>query len=337
MTDTNIPASILHLLLTQGPVFLACVLGLVVVILFWRKAPAASLWMAGAFALGLFTVALNAIGQLADGSTTVNLIVPVLTALTYLLLLIGAYAGRANPATTPGNHPQSLWQQLIRSVRMYPSLRNVFLNVFSFVFLLVFVLSVVRTFLLPEVYASTARVKVELGAASGSDPRSVQTEIEVIKSEVVLGQVVGDLKLNDEWGKKYGGTLKTSESMGLLKQRLEVRRVNDTSIIEIRAFSEIPNEAAKAANSVAEAYRDHVHKQTQHLDRGSLMEVEIVERAIPGMRPVRPNKPVNIGLGALTGIWLAFVAAVGVSWLAFRVGRSARPGDSLSARSEAVT
>lgn len=328
MTDPNAPASILHLLLTQGPVLLACVAGLIVAVLFRRKAPAASLWMAAAFALALFTLALNVIGQLAESSLAVNVIAPVLTALTYLLLLIGAYAGRTNPTTPLTDRPQSLWQQVITSIRGYPSLRNVFFNVFSFVFLLVFVLSVVFTVLLPDSFASAARVKVGLNGPSGSDSRSVQTAVEVIKSEVVLDKVVRDLNLNDEWGKKYAGnqTLKTPESQGLLKGRLDVHSVKGTSIIEIRAFSDTPNEAANIANSVADAYRAYVLAESRQSAAGSGFEVEIVEHALPAVKPVRPNRPVNFGLGALTGLWLAFVAAAGVSWVAFRVGKRPSPG-----------
>ena len=51
------------------------------------------------------------------------------------------------------------------------------------------------------------------------DPYFIQTEFEVIQSEVILGKVIEDLDLNNEWGKKYanGEPLKTSETIALLK------------------------------------------------------------------------------------------------------------------------
>src|ERR1700759_813464 len=69
------------------------------------------------------------------------------------------------------------------------------------VFLLVVITATLVTFILPESYSSTARIKVERdqsdiqtlagGQVMGSyDPYFIQTEFEVIQSEVVLGKVV---------------------------------------------------------------------------------------------------------------------------------------------------
>src|SRR6266700_2110980 len=63
-------------------------------------------------------------------------------------------------------------------------------------------------------FAITARIKVEhdqsdisgisdRGMMGGYDPYFIQTEFELIQSEVILGKVIKDLDLNAEWGKKY--------------------------------------------------------------------------------------------------------------------------------------
>lgn len=148
------------------------------------------------------------------------------------------------------------------------------------VFLLVFGLTVVVTFILPESFASTARIKVD-APVSGStgqngspagyngqyDPYFIQTEFEVIQSEVVLGQVIKSLDLNMDWGRKYGGgnKLKTSETLRVLKSRIDLRPVRNTRLIEVHVFSESPAEAAKIANAVAEAYRTHRQEQRWEL------------------------------------------------------------------------
>src|SRR5205814_2102180 len=88
------------------------------------------------------------------------------------------------------------------------------------VFLLVVITATLVTFILPESFSSTARIKIERDAPDitglatgmgmgGYDPYFIQTEFEVIQSEVVLGKVIKNLDLNNEWGKKYGGNLKT--------------------------------------------------------------------------------------------------------------------------------
>src|SRR5215475_10898484 len=93
------------------------------------------------------------------------------------------------------------------------------------VFLLVVITATLVTFILPESYSSMARIKVERDQSDISftqDPRSgmtydpyfIQNEFETIKSERVLTNVVSNLNLNEEWGKKYNGgpPLKTHES-----------------------------------------------------------------------------------------------------------------------------
>src|SRR6266436_2403516 len=134
------------------------------------------------------------------------------------------------------------------------------------VFLLVVITATLVTFILPESFSSTTRIKIERDvtdvpgmsdrpAMPGYDPYFIQTEFEVIQSELILGKVITELDLNKEWGKKYAGgeTLKTTETMAVLKSRLDLRPVRNTELIEIRVFSERPEEAAKIANAIAEA------------------------------------------------------------------------------------
>src|SRR5687768_5504079 len=83
------------------------------------------------------------------------------------------------------------------------------------VFLLVVITATLVTFILPESFASTARIKVERdttdvssitergGFLGGYDPYFIQTEFEVIQSEIILGKVIEELNLNTEWGRKY--------------------------------------------------------------------------------------------------------------------------------------
>jgi uncharacterized protein involved in exopolysaccharide biosynthesis len=252
-----------------------------------------------------------------------------------------------------------------------------------FVWIVVVLITTWVTMILPESFSSTARIKIERdhsdisglaehGGLTNYDPYFIQTEFELMTSEVILGKVIDDLALNKEWGKKFanGDLLKTSETLVLLKGRIDLRPVRNTSLVEIRVFSEKADEAAKIANAVAAAYRDHRLKErarrmsasirvleeayeennrkirsiraemvdpsrepgvqdTNRLDEaGRRLEdlqrfgqvlftklaaertdlslpattmVEIVDTAVPGVRPVRPNKPVNIFIGIVVG------------------------------------
>jgi capsular exopolysaccharide synthesis family protein len=155
------------------------------------------------------------------------------------------------------------------------------------VFLLVVITATLVTFILPESFSSTARIKVERDQtdisglaerqyASSYDPYFIQTEFEVIQSEMILSKVISDLDLNKEWGKKFanGETLKTTETMALLKGRMDLRPVRNTSLIEIRVFSDRPEEAAKIANAVAAAYKNHRLQQRLQMSHGGIDALE---------------------------------------------------------------
>jgi capsular polysaccharide biosynthesis protein len=286
---------------------------------------------------------------------------------------------------------------------------SIFFTMFALVFMLVFFLSVVITYILPEAYASTARVKVESDApvleeqSPAYDPNFIQTTLEIIQSELVLKRVIDVLDLNTKWGKKYssGGTLKTAESLQILKQRLQLTPIRNTKLIAITAYSDDKNEAAKIANAVAEAYRDYrfesramndkaviavllAEYQNQQVriqkvqgeldslrqqlkiqsdasagqnpqeqpywdkkrDLGYMLEshqalfskieaqkldlalpkltlVQITDTAEPSYAPVRPNKTLNIVIGAVAGGFLGLIAGAASVFVAFKFGNRA--------------
>jgi len=89
------------------------------------------------------------------------------------------------------------------------------------------------------------------------DPYWAQTELEKIQSKAVLEKAVEKLSLNETWAKQHGGSkLSTEETIQLLKKKLDVRKNPKWNTFDIQARSEDPNEAARIANAVAEAYRD---------------------------------------------------------------------------------
>jgi len=161
------------------------------------------------------------------------------------------------------------------------------------VFLLVVITATLVTFILPEYFASTARIKVDRDksdieelAGSGAgvrfnpyDPYFIQTEFEIIQSETILGRVIDVLNLNEVWGKKLldGGKLKTSETLALLRGRLDLRPVRNTTLIDIRVLSENANEARDLANQIAETYRQWRLDKGYELVKGGLKSLE--ERA----------------------------------------------------------
>jgi len=155
------------------------------------------------------------------------------------------------------------------------------------VFLLVVITATLVTFILPESYSSMARIKVERDQSDISfttdprvgmqyDPYFIQNEFETIKSERVLTNVVANLNLNEDWGKKYNGgqPLKTHESVARLKSMMDLQPVRNTSFLDIKVYSEKPEEAAGLANAVATAYREYRLETRQQLSRGGIKALE---------------------------------------------------------------
>lgn len=175
------------------------------------------------------------------------------------------------------------------------------------VFLLVNITTTLVTFILPESFASTARVLLtapEVATNQPAGPGVIATQLELMRSELVLSSAATALELGEVWGKRFAGGehLRNAEVLGLLRERLEIRQVGNTALAEVRAFSESPAEAAQLANQVAESYcaMFPVHA------------ARIVDRAIPAVRPHRPNKPLNIGVGMLVGCVLGGLATMAI-------------------------
>jgi capsular polysaccharide biosynthesis protein len=189
----------------------------------------------------------------------------------------------------------------------------VFIAVFIPVFLFVVVTATIVTFILPESFAGTARVRVETNSA---------TEFEIMKSQAVLGPAIAKLNLDVEWGNKYNGNapLKTQDTMLLVRQRMNLAPERNTNVVDITVYSEDRNEAAQIANAIADSYNAYRHPAATDDSRVSV----IVDRATPGHAPVRPNKPLNITLGALMGILLGSIIGGASAGFVSLFGRKAK-------------
>jgi capsular polysaccharide biosynthesis protein len=194
----------------------------------------------------------------------------------------------------------------------------VFIAVFIPVFLFVVVTATIVTFILPESFASTARVRVETNSA---------TEFETMQSQAVLGPAINKLNLDVEWGNKYNGNapLKTQDTMLLVRQRMNLAPERNTNVIDITVYSEDRNEAARIANAIADSYNAYRHPAaSDDSTAASTPTTGIIDRATPGHAPARPNKPLNITLGALVGILLGSIIGGASAGFVYWFGRKAK-------------
>ncbi|MGC9942918.1 MAG: hypothetical protein ABSE48_13880, partial [Verrucomicrobiota bacterium] len=169
-------------------------------------------------------------------------------------------------------NPRKAKSDKIAALCRWPPPVTVFFTVATVVFLLTLSTSIAITYLLSPSYASTVRFKVEqdmrcfprrggspTAGAPGFDPYFIQTTFEIMQSEVVLSSVIANLNLNEKWGKKFnnGATLKTAETMLILKNNMLLTPVRNTKIVALTVYDDDPIEAAQIANAMADSYRDY--------------------------------------------------------------------------------
>jgi polysaccharide biosynthesis transport protein len=168
------------------------------------------------------------------------------------------------------------------------------------VFLLVVLTTTAVTYILPKSYSSTVRIRVEKDISdipglferqtfNSYDPYFIQTEFEVIQSKMVLYSVITNLDLNKDFARRFNieNSLETPETILLLKKQIDVRQYRNTSIIEIRAFSDDKVQAANIANEIARQYRTNRYNQRidsskrgiESLDKELKAQNEAVARA----------------------------------------------------------
>jgi capsular polysaccharide biosynthesis protein len=159
---------------------------------------------------------------------------------------------------------------------------------------------------IPSYYAAMARIVVQPDAGVPSpqnsnpvayDPYIVKTTFGIILSPLVLSNVVAPLNLNDEWGKKYAGgkKLTTSETIELLKRHINLAPIHNTKLIEIWAYCDDPDEAAKIANQIAKSYHMYRLELTRQKEPASTndLSVQIVDLAVPP-QTLNPSNGVRV-------------------------------------------
>jgi uncharacterized protein involved in exopolysaccharide biosynthesis/Zn-dependent protease with chaperone function len=154
---------------------------------------------------------------------------------------------------------------------------------------LVLIITGICLLMAPPAYQAIARVKIErdtsaqLTSNDGKgfslsiyDPYFIQTEFEVLQSDVILSRVVSELNLNQQWGERYGngGPLKMEEAVAVLRARLRLRPVRSTSLFEICVSSDKSNEAAEIANAIAATYKSYRWEQRRHAGLGGIVTLE---------------------------------------------------------------
>jgi len=108
------------------------------------------------------------------------------------------------------------------------------------------------------------------------DPYFLQTEFETIQSDAVLSKVIDAMNLQEKWGQKYndGKPMNKADVEARIKRELELKPVKNTKFIDISAYSDDPQEAAKLANQIAVSYKQYRDEEYEELKNHGIKSLQ---------------------------------------------------------------
>ena len=157
------------------------------------------------------------------------------------------------------------------------------------VFLTVVLTAGIATYFSPREYASSAKVEIRrgdflmqifnraMGPGSGvgperGDPRFLTTQFEILQTTEVLYPVIQRLNLVDRF--KEFGVSNTNQAYMFLRNKMQVRDIRNTDLIQITVFSTEPQLAADIANAIAEEYKKIRIAQVEEWVNRSLVSLQ---------------------------------------------------------------
>jgi succinoglycan biosynthesis transport protein ExoP len=158
------------------------------------------------------------------------------------------------------------------------------------------------------VFSSSAKVFVSTsGGSTVSDlqqgntftQQRVKTYADLATTPIVLLPVIADLKLD-----------LTSEG---LASKVTAAAPMDTTLIEISVSDVDPALAARIATAVSESLTlvvEKIETSSTSVDDTSAVKLTLVQHAEVPQKPISPNVPLNIALGALIGLVLGVALAI---------------------------
>lgn len=160
----------------------------------------------------------------------------------------------------------------------------------------------------PEYKASTNMVLVQSSATSKNgesaitttditmNSKLISTYSALIKRNAVLGKVASNLNLSEEEIEK-------------VKDKITVKSVQDTEIIEITVKDKDPNFAAKVANEIATVFSEKI------VEIYNMSNVYILDKAEPETQPCNINHGKDIAIFALIGLVISVMVILVLNML----------------------
>ena len=118
---------------------------------------------------------------------------------------------------------------------------------------------------------------------------------EIIKSRIVLEDVIKNLKLDDKYEQLAGN--------------ITVSAVKDTQIISISVQDTNPKKARDIANEIPKVFEKEVKRITKAND------IQVIDKAILPQNPIKPNKMMNVLIAAVLGMMIGLFVVFLIEYL----------------------
>jgi len=158
---------------------------------------------------------------------------------------------------------------------------------------------------------------------------STEVELESIESPEVMRKVVSTLGLDKAWGERLDSSsepLAEEDAVRLLRDHLKPNFKHGTNVIEVRASSDDPEEAAAIANAVVDAYQATRNAHAPPGAEAAASPVKILARADVPTEPSRPIKRICYATSAAVAALLSVLITCSLEgcMLIARAGETAR-------------
>lgn len=177
--------------------------------------------------------------------------------------------------------------------------------------------------ILPPTFESSAKLLTRVSMPNPSNS-PIEPDVELFESKEVLSQVITNLNLSKRWGDKFAtGMLPFDATYAMLRNQVDIRRPTNGTVVEIRATSEDPNEAAAIANAVAQIAITQLAGPEGPSPNAKTVAYSLVAKATASRHPVRPGRfqKTAFAIGGFAAIIVGVVLLILASMMPSRSNR----------------
>ncbi|MCV2504806.1 Wzz/FepE/Etk N-terminal domain-containing protein [Melissococcus plutonius] len=160
-------------------------------------------------------------------------------------------------------------------------------------------------FMITPKYSSQAQLIVRLPQTTNANPNEVSANLQMIntyKDLIKSDSLIGEIH------KQLNATANIQLSTEELRNSIEITQSQDSQMFTIIATAKQATTAEKIANLTANTFQQKA-KHTLNVDK-----VTIVSPAFADMKPISPNKKINLALGLTFGLLIGIIGAFGLEF-----------------------